>query len=177
VPLPDEILHNPKCLNDSDPVRRHFIEVFSQYASYAPAHTFGTYINLSPIVFAVAILEEFVVESYSLRTGGASLKRPDGRSRSLITYFSIMAGIKCFKDLVPHHGHIVIGDIDDITSNVVFLAKRRNKISHAYRQAKFDYNVASKGMPRLRKAVEFVDKFTELLLEKAKPRLRPPPGV
>lgn len=169
VPLPDRILSDPDCLKPGDPIKKRFVDVFSHYASVKPAHDFGHYINLSPVVFAVAILEEFVEHAYFLRTGGASLKKPDGKSRSLNRYLDILCG-KEAEDLVQHPNHVVVEGIEDICQNVRFLAKRRHEISHAYRGASFDANVASVGFPRLAQAVTFVDEVTHLLLTKTRPR-------
>jgi hypothetical protein len=170
APLPEYIMADPRqYLPFPQPIQDRFLRTFRQYWSTEPSHNFGHYLNLAPIVFTVAILEEFLENAYDIRTGGASLKKSNGQSRSLNTYINILDVCKPQKtrDLVPHPNHALVVGLMNISGNVRHLAKLRHKASHAYRAATYNADWANVVQRHIENAIKFVDSFTAKLLSDA----------
>ena len=173
VPSPHYIMANPRLyLKFRPPIQDRFNRTFRQYWSTEPSHNFGHYLNLSPIVLAVAILEEFLEAAYTIRTGGASLKKSNGHSRSLNMYINILDAKKAQtpKNLVPHPNHALVAGLMNVSGDVRRLAKLRHKASHAYRTATYNADWANVVQCQLENAVKFVDSATAKLLSNAVPR-------
>ncbi|MCX5647890.1 MAG: hypothetical protein NTX40_02160 [Planctomycetota bacterium] len=170
APQPNHIMEDPqRNLPFAKPIQDRFTRVFQQYRSIEPSHNFGHYLNLAPILLTVAILEEFLENAYEIRTGGASLKKSNGQSRSLNTYIDILDFRKprTPKDLVPHQNHALVVDLMNVSGDVRHLAKLRHKASHAYRGATYNADWANVVQRHIENAIKFVDDVTAKLLSNA----------